>query len=203
MTKNEIFKQLKIGSVISVGIDNVTMISGYIVDMCHLEPMRQEEYYIFTICYKNMLFELDSRDVVVNLWIEDTEDGQVLHDEMAKRIKEEQKELLLKYGFKEDAGLGNIMPTMIEKWDECSEEEKEDYLSILEKFKFNELMEDVIQAMANDKKYKEELHDWKIQKLDDEIAFLEKYENLKKFLPKLDCKLYDAIIYDVCGLKIG
>ena len=69
MTKNEIFKQLKIGSVISVGIDNVTMISGYIVDMCHLEPMRQEEYYIFTICYKNMLFELDSRDVVVNLWI--------------------------------------------------------------------------------------------------------------------------------------
>lgn len=203
MTKNEIFKKLKIGSIISVNMDNVTIISGWIADMCHVEPMGQEEYYVFTICYKNMLFELDSRDVEINVWIEDTEDGQVFHDELAERIKEEKKKLLLKYGFKEDAGLGNIMPTMIEKWDECSEEEKKDYLSILEKFDFSELMKDVVQARANDKKYKDELVDWKLQKLDDEIAFLEKYENFKKFLPELGCSLYDAIIYDICGLKLG
>ena len=203
MTKNEIFKQLKIGSTISVGMDNVIIISGRIADMCHVEPMGQEEYYIFTVVYRDMIFELDSRDVVIYIWVEDTDDGQVLHDELAERIKEEKNELLLKYGFKENAGLGNIMPTMIEKWDECSEEEKKDYLSILEKFKFDELMEDIIQARANDKKYKEELQDWKIQKLDDEIAFLKKYENFKKFLPEWGCSLYDAIIYNVCGLKMG
>lgn len=203
MTKNEIFKQLKIGSLISVNIDNVTIISGHIADMCHVEPMGQEEYYVFAIVCRDMIFELDSRDIEINVWIEDTEDGQVLHDELAERIKEEKNELLLKYGFKEDAGLGNIMPTMIEKWDECSEEEKKDYLSILEKFDFSELMEDVIQARANDKKHRDEIVDWKIQKLDDEIAFLEKYENFKKFLPEWGCSLYDAIIYDVCGLKIG
>lgn len=64
-------------------------------------------------------------------------------------------------------------------------------------------MKELISEREKDKKLIDELVDWKIQKLDDEIAFLEKYENFKKFLPELGCKLYDAIIYNICGLKIG
>lgn len=203
MTNVDILSNLQRGDFVHVTMDNKLIICGKIEDMCYIKPLDYEAYYLFKVLYKDMIFELDSRDVIINIWIEEIEGEQILHNELDKRIKEEKEELLIRLGFDENTSQGEVIKTILENWSEFTKLEKEDYLSLLQKYDFVELMEDIIKAMVIEKEQINQLSNWKIEKLDNEISFTKKYTEYKENMSNELGMLCDRFLYNSCGLKLG
>lgn len=91
----------------------------------------------------------------------------------------------------------------MENWSEFTKLEKEDYLSLLQKYDFVELMEDIIKAMVIEKEQINQLSNWKIEKLDNEISFTKKYTEYKENMSNELGMLCDRFLYNSCGLKLG
>ena len=150
-----------------------------------------------------MIFELDSRDIVINMWTEEVEGEQILHNELEKRIEEEKEELLIRLGFEEKASQGKVMKTIFENWNKYTKEEKEESLSLLQRYDFNELMGDIIGAMVIEKEQINQLSNWKIEKLENEISFTKRYTEYKENMSNELGILCDRFLYNSCGLKLG
>lgn len=203
MTNIDILSRLQRGDFVSVTIENTLVISGQIENMCYIKPLDYEEYYLFKVAYKDMIFELDSRDIVINMWTEEVEGEQILHNELEKRIEEEKEELLIRLGFEEKASQGKVMKTIFENWNKYTKEEKEESLSLLQRYDFNELMGDIIGAMVIEKEQINQLSNWKIEKLENEISFTKRYTEYKENMSNELGILCDRFLYNSCGLKLG
>ncbi len=76
-------------------------------------------------------------------------------------------------------------------------------IEILENFEFEKIIPEIIGAYKIKKVENKELHDWKANKLDDEINFYEKFIDLQEKLPNEIGEVFNDVIFKSCELKLG
>lgn len=198
MTTEEIIKGLKKKDIVYVGVDRYS-IKGVVKDICYVEPLNEDGYYSIQLYFNNQIIYFDTRsDVEILRWIRKEGNEYVEYYDTDRR-----KAVLEKYDIDKDSSFAEIIGSIIDKWNDLTEEERDEILEGLEGFEFKEMMKDIIGALEIYKESRDKLSDWKITKLDKELEFLSNYREFKSTLPDSISKLYDYIIFNICGLELN
>lgn len=203
MTNKEIIDRMKKGNFISVGIDKRIMVAGRIKDLIYIKPLEEEGYYFIKIDSGDTVFQFDSREIEINAWSEYDDDEEIYHNEIGNLKKAERTKLLPDFGMDKDCSFSTFFSKLVDEWEEYDDEKKEMAIEILEKFEFEKIIPEIIGAYKIKKVENKELHDWKANKLDDEINFYEKFIDWQKKLPNEIGEVFNDVIFKSCELKLG
>lgn len=203
MTNKEIIDRMKKGNLISVGIDKRMMMVGRIKDLIYIKSLEEEGYYFIKIDSGDAVFQFDSREIEINIWSEFVDDEEIYHSEIGNLKKAELTKLLPDFGMDKDCSFSTFFSKLVDEWEEYDDEKKEMAIEILGKYEFEKIIPEISGAYKTKKVENKELHDWKINKLDDEINFYEKFIDWQKKLPKEIGEVFIDIVFKSCELKLG
>lgn len=184
---NNIIVSLESGTYLTVCMEDDTILGGVVQTMFYVEEMGDTGFHLIYLAIDGRVINLDSRKIKKVLYCA-TEDG---------------RNSLENYGIEPDLTDTQLMKTVIDKWKEFDDTAKDNICNVIACSMNKELLKDIIGAYVNLKCENKRLSELRLKELDNQIDFLNKYGEFKKYLPDGFGKLYDTLIFDTFGIKIG